>query len=335
LIELQNVSKYYGDTAAVQDLSFRVEKGETFGLIGTSGCGKTTTLKMINRLVEPTSGTITVDNQDITAQDPYSLRRSIGYVIQNVGLFPHYSVEENISTVPGLLDWDDREIRSRNEELLHLVGLDPETFADRKPDSLSGGQQQRVGLARALAADPPVILMDEPFGALDPITKQRIRREINQLFLQIDKTIVLVTHDVIEGFEMCDRLCLLDNGIIQQTGSPKELLFQPANDFVDSFFASDRFQLELMSVTLADLLEPADGEEELYWSPPPAERKGSTVEVSTPLYNIIEGMGQDKEANTKLIRRADGRVLDSLSLTDLFSAFQQFKRTVSSGDSYD
>lgn len=335
MIKLRNVSKYYGDTAAVQDLSFKVGKGETFGLIGTSGCGKTTTLKMINRLVEPTSGTIIVDDKDITFQDPEILRRSIGYVIQDVGLFPHYTVEENVCTVPRLMDWDERKIRSRNEELLQLVGLDPDTYADREPDSLSGGQQQRVGLARALAADPPVILMDEPFGALDPITKRRIRREVNQLFAQIEKTIVLVTHDVFEAFEMCDRLCLLDDGMQQQVGSPKELVFQPANDFVNSFFASDRFQLELLSVTLADLLEPAEKAEELYWSPPPVKQEASTIEMSTPLYNIIEQMGQNKEANTKLIRRTDGRVLDSLSLTDLLSAFQQFKRTMSRDNSYD
>jgi osmoprotectant transport system ATP-binding protein len=149
------------------------------------------------------------------------------------------------------------------------------------------------------------------------------------------KTILMVTHDVFEAFEICGRLFLLGNGIIQQAGSPEELVFQPANDFVDSFFSSDRFQLELLSVTLADLLEPVDGAEELYWSPPPAEPQASAIEMNTPLYNIIEEMGQDKGANRKLIRRADGRVLDSLSLTDLLSAFQQFKRTVSSGDSYD
>lgn len=330
MIKLQQVSKYYGNEAAVQDLSFRVKNGETFGLIGTSGCGKTTTLKMINRLVEPTSGTITVDGQDITSQNPQTLRRNIGYVIQNVGLFPHYSVKENIATVPRLLGWNDFQINSRSKELLQLVGLEPETFANRKPDSLSGGQQQRVGFARALAADPSIILMDEPFGALDPITKQRIRREVNQLFTQINKTIVLVTHDVFEAFEMCDRLCLLDDGMQQQTGSPQELIFQPANDFVDQFFASDRFQLELLGVRLADLLEPADGNEELYWSPP-LEEGEDTIGIDTSLYHIIEIMGRDKQANTKLIRRADGRVVDSLSLTDLLSAFQQFKRSISSG----
>lgn len=334
MIELQNVTKSYGDEAAVQDLSFHIKKGETFGLIGTSGCGKTTTLKMINRLVEPTSGTITIDGQDIASQDPQTLRRNIGYVIQNVGLFPHYSVKENISTVPRLLDWDDRKVNTRSDELLQLVGLEPETFAHRKPDSLSGGQQQRVGLARALAADPSIILMDEPFGALDPITKQRIRREVNQLFTEINKTIVLVTHDVFEAFEMCDCLCLLNDGTLQQKGTPKELIFQPVNDFVDQFFASDRFQLELLSVRLVDLLEPTKETEELYWSPPLAGEE-DTIGMETSLYHIVEKMGRDKQANTKLIRRADESVVDSLSLTDLLSAFQQFKRSMSNGGGHD
>lgn len=334
MIELKQVSKYYGDEAAVQDLTFQVKNGETFGLIGTSGCGKTTTLKMINRLVEPTSGTITVNDRNITSQDSQTLRRDIGYVIQDVGLFPHYSVKENVSTVPKLLDWDDHEINARSEELLQLVGLEPETFSHRKPDSLSGGQQQRVGFARALAADPPIILMDEPFGALDPITKQRIRREVNQLFSQINKTIVLVTHDVFEAFEMCDRLCLLDEGKQQQAGSPQELIFQPANDFVGQFFAADRFQLELLSVTLADLLEPANGNEELYWSPPLSGEEDSTIDINSSLYHVIENISRDKEANTKLIRQVDGSVRDSLSLTDLLSAFQQFKRSMNNGDSH-
>ena len=267
MIELQNISKYYGDETAVQGLSLHVNEGETLGLIGTSGCGKTTTLKMINRLVEPSSGSIFINGQEVSNQPVEGLRRKIGYVIQEVGLFPHYTVHQNVAMVPKLLDWKKAAIEKRSGELLELVGLDPETFSDRMPASLSGGQQQRVGLARALAADPPIILMDEPFGALDPITKRKVRKEINRIFTEINKTIVLVTHDVQEAFEMCDRLCLLNNGMPQQTGMPKELLFSPANDFVNSFFDANRFELEMQSITVGDIVEylrespPLKGEE--------------------------------------------------------------------------
>lgn len=332
MIELRNVSKYYGDTPAVRDLSFEIEDGETFGLIGPSGCGKTTTLKMINRLVEPTSGTILIDESNVSLQDPQTLRRNIGYVIQDVGLFPHYSVEENIATVPRLLDWEDWQIKSRGEELLQLVGLEPETFARRTPDSLSGGQRQRVGFARALAADPPIILMDEPFGALDPITKQRIRREIKQLFNQIKKTIVLVTHDVFEAFEMCDRLCLLNEGRIQQIGTPKELLFQSANDFVDAFFASNRFELELLSVQLSDILEQKNGDIELYWSPPPekGDQEEGDISADISLYELIEEMEQ-RETNIAIIYRVDGKVIASLGFSDLLTRFQRYKKSLKTG----
>lgn len=255
MIEFQNVSKYYRNNPAVCGLSLHIEEGETFGLIGTSGCGKTTTLKLINRLVDPTSGNIRVNGKDNGSVPLAELRRSIGYVIQDGGLFPHYSVEENIAIVPHLLGWNEDEIQSRNRELLEMVGLEADTFAARMPGSLSGGQQQRIGIARALAADPPIILMDEPFGALDPITKREIRSEVTQIFEHISKTIVLVTHDVFEAFEMCDRLCLLDEGKIQQVGSPKELLFRPVNDFGRSFFEDNRFQLEMYSITIGDIYQ--------------------------------------------------------------------------------
>lgn len=287
---------------------------------------------MINRLVEPTSGTILIDESKVSLQDPQTLRRNIGYVIQDVGLFPHYSVEENIATVPRLLDWDDRQIKSRGEELLQLVGLEPETFAQRTPDSLSGGQQQRVGFARALAADPPIILMDEPFGALDPITKQRIRREVNRLFKQIKKTIVLVTHDVFEVFEMCDRFCLLNEGRIQQIGTPKELLFQSANDFVDEFFASNRFKLELLSVQLTDILKHENGNIDLYWSPPPeqGDQEKGDINADISLYELIEDMEQ-REPNTVIIHRVDGKVIDSLGFSDLLIRFQRYKNNLKTG----
>ncbi len=331
MIELQHVSKVFDDTKAVDDISFHIKEGETFGLIGTSGCGKTTTLKMINRLIEPTSGSILINGEKSTSRNPEKLRHKMGYVIQNVGLFPHYSVQENVAIVPKLLKWDEQQIASRSKELLELVGLDPKTFANRKPDSLSGGQQQRVGLARALAADPPIILMDEPFGALDPITKQQIRQEVSQLFKQINKTIVLVTHDIVEAFELCDRLCLLDSGKLQQIGTAKELLYHPANGFVESFFESNRFQLELLSITVQDIMEPIEGSTELYWSPPLDNDKEPHVDPQTSLNIILEKIEQADVENPALIRKSDGQVRESLNFTDLMNRFQQFKKKVKSG----
>ncbi|MDZ7694900.1 MAG: ATP-binding cassette domain-containing protein [Balneolaceae bacterium] len=217
MIKLRKVTKIYEDSVkAVDDISFEVQEGEIFGLIGTSGCGKTTTLKMINRLVNPSAGQIFVNNRDISTEPIEKLRRNIGYVIQSVGLFPHYTIRENVTVVPRLLKWDSSQIEQRYQELMQLVGLSQSDFADRHPDALSGGQQQRVGFARALAADPNVILMDEPFGALDPITKEQIREEFKKLLEQIDKTIVLVTHDVQEAFDLCNRIALMDNGLIRQ-----------------------------------------------------------------------------------------------------------------------
>jgi osmoprotectant transport system ATP-binding protein len=256
MIELKNVTKKFkGAVTAVDDISFEVREGETFGLIGTSGCGKTTTLKMINRLIEPTDGEILLNAQSIINQPAEQLRRNIGYVIQSVGLFPHYTIEENISIVPKLLSWDRQEVSERSDELLELVGLEPGQYAERKPDALSGGQQQRVGLARALAGNPEVLLMDEPFGALDPITKENIRGEFKKLLTNLQKTVILVTHDVFEAFDLCDRICLMDQGKARQIGTPRELLFRPANDFVRSFFDAHRFQLEMMSITVGDILE--------------------------------------------------------------------------------
>jgi osmoprotectant transport system ATP-binding protein len=334
MITLDNVTKVFGSTTTVDTISFHVNEGETFGLIGTSGCGKTTTLRMINRLIEPTSGTISIDGKQTTSQNPETLRRRIGYVIQNVGLFPHYSVQENVATVPRLLNWEERRVQSRSEEMLHLVGLDPGVYAERSPASLSGGQQQRVGLARALAANPSIILMDEPFGALDPITKQQIREEVSRLLERIHKTIVLVTHDVFEAFEMCDRICLLDRGRVQQVGPPKELLFRPKNDFVRSFFASNRFQLELLSVTIADILTPEKGETELYWSPPLVAEKDNEnrVDRTESLYVILDKLEKAAGKNPVIIRRADGHVRESLGFSALLNRFQQYKLQLKSGD---
>lgn len=256
MIKLQDVTKIYeGSAKAVDSVSLEVQEGEIFGLIGTSGCGKTTTLKMINRLLEPTSGQILVDAVDVCSVPPERLRREIGYVIQSVGLFPHYTVRENIAVVPRLLGWPEERIEGRYQELMEIIDLSADEMANRRPNALSGGQQQRIGFARALAADPKIILMDEPFGALDPITKDQVRREFRQLLDRINKTIVLVTHDVQEAFELCDRVALMDAGRICQVGPAKELLLKPANEFVSSFFDSHRLELELQVVTIDDLMK--------------------------------------------------------------------------------
>ncbi|MVN22796.1 ABC transporter ATP-binding protein [Mucilaginibacter arboris] len=256
MIVVEHLSKHFGKTAAVDDISFEVKEGETLVLLGTSGCGKTTTLKMINRLTEPSGGRISVNGKDVLAQNPDRLRRGIGYVLQNNGLFPHYSVAETMAIVPKLLKWGQTKINERTKILLEKLHL-PESYLSLYPNELSGGQQQRVGLARALMADPPVLLMDEAFGALDPITRASIRREFKNLDELKRKTIVMVTHDVQEAFEMADRICLMDAGKIKQIGTPAELLFNPADAFVASFLDDQRLQLELKTVSLNDLWDDA------------------------------------------------------------------------------
>jgi osmoprotectant transport system ATP-binding protein len=250
MIIAENISKYFNGTAAVKEVSFEVRGGETLVLLGTSGCGKTTTLRMLNRLIEPTTGRIFINGEDILSLQPESLRKGIGYVLQNNGLFPHYTVAENIALVPGLLKWPRPKIRDRISTLLNKLQLPAGKYANAYPSELSGGQQQRVGLARALAADPPILLMDEPFGALDPITRADIRKEFRELDELKTKTIVLVTHDVQEAFELGNRICLMDKGAVMQIAAPPDLLFQPANQFVKDFFSHQRLQLELKSISL-------------------------------------------------------------------------------------
>ncbi|WP_317246724.1 ABC transporter ATP-binding protein [Pontibacter sp. E15-1] len=253
MIRLQNVSKKYAAAVAVNDVSLEVSEGETLVLLGTSGCGKTTTLKLINRLEELTAGSITVAGVAIQQQKPEELRRQIGYVIQGAGLFPHYTVQENIAVVPRLLKWGKPETATRTHEVLELLGMAPAQFLAKYPHELSGGQQQRIGLARALVTDPPVMLMDEPFGALDPITRAHIRKEFKHLERRLQKTTVLVTHDIQEAFELGDRICLMDAGKIQQLGTPQELVFRPANAFVSRFLQDQLFQLQLQVLRLHQL----------------------------------------------------------------------------------
>ena len=234
MIDIANVVKRFAGHAAVDDVSLHVGRGETLVLLGTSGCGKTTTLKMINRLIEPSSGSIRMDGIDVAQQPGPDLRRRIGYVIQDGGLFPHYTIAEAIATVPKLIGWTPDQIQDRIRELIAKLQL-PESLLKRYPAELSGGQRQRVGLARALAARPPVVLMDEPFGALDPFTRRHVRRELFGLNELQETTVVLVTHDVGEALELADRIALMDKGRIVQIGPPDELVNHPATEFVKDF----------------------------------------------------------------------------------------------------
>jgi osmoprotectant transport system ATP-binding protein len=250
MISVEHVSKNFNAIKAVDDISFEVKESENMVFLGTSGCGKTTTLRMVNRLTDPSEGTIFVNGENIMQQQPEKLRRSIGYVLQHNGLFPHYTVAQNIAIVPELLGSNKDQIRKRTIELMEKLHLPPEKYLNVYPDQLSGGQQQRVGLARALAADPPVLLMDEPFGALDTITRNKIRKELSDLDEFKRKTIIMVTHDVQEAFALADKICLMDKGKIIQLGSPDELLFNPTNEFVSNFLKEEKTQLVFRSVKL-------------------------------------------------------------------------------------
>jgi len=251
VIRLEHLTKSFdgGKTYAVRDVSLNVTEGDTLVLLGASGCGKTTTLKMINRLIEPTSGRIELDGRDALSADVLELRRSIGYVFQDIGLFPHMTAAENVEIVPRVIGWPPERRRARSTELLNLVGLDPSAFADRLPRHLSGGQQQRVGIARALAADPSYLLMDEPFGALDAVTRDQLQRELLDLRMALHKTIVFVTHDLFEALRLADRIGVMNGGRLEQIGEPKELLNEPATPFVADLFEHARRQAELIGAT--------------------------------------------------------------------------------------
>lgn len=267
MISLQDVTKQYPDgTVAVHDLTLEIDEGVICALVGPSGCGKTTTMRMINRLIEPTGGTIRVAGEDVTSLDIQELRRRIGYVIQNSGLFPHYTVRKNVGTVCRLLGWDRQKIAARVDEMLELVDLEPDTFGDRYPHQLSGGQKQRVGVARALAADPPVMLMDEPFGAVDPIARERLQDEFLALHARVRKTVVLVTHDIDEAVKLGDRIAVLkQGGFLEQYDRPAAVLGFPTSDFVADFVGSDRAvkRLRVSPIPLAALsdetVEPGPG----------------------------------------------------------------------------
>ncbi|NPD14749.1 ABC transporter ATP-binding protein [Xinfangfangia sp. D13-10-4-6] len=261
MIRIQNLTKTYDRNTVVNDVSLTVDQGQIAALVGTSGSGKTTLLRMINRLVEPTSGQIHIGETDAATIPPHLLRRRIGYAIQGHGLFPHYTVGQNIAIVPQLLGWKPAEIAARVEELLHLFQLDPGQFRDRMPHQLSGGQQQRVGVARALAARPEVLLMDEPFGALDPVIRARAQADLREIQRRLGTTLVIVTHDMEEAVTLGDRIAVMDKGVLLQYGPPAEILTRPAAPFVEALIGKSERPFRLLSLTpIADIAEPGSAE---------------------------------------------------------------------------
>jgi osmoprotectant transport system ATP-binding protein len=255
MIEFKNVRKVYEDgTEAIKGIDLLIPEGKLVALIGPSGCGKTTTMKMINKLIGLTSGTITINGRDISEEDEVELRRNIGYVIQRIGLLPHMTIEENISLIPRLKGWKKEKYENRVDELMNLVGLEPETYRKRYPLELSGGQQQRVGVIRALAAEPPIILMDEPFSALDPISREQLQDELKHIQNSIHKTIVFVTHDIDEALKIADEIAVMRDGRIEQIASPGELVSSPANEFVRSFIGEHRLNQGKAEISVSDIM---------------------------------------------------------------------------------
>jgi osmoprotectant transport system ATP-binding protein len=311
-IELEAVTKTYDGqpVPAVEDFTMRIEPGELVMFVGPSGCGKTTTMKMVNRIIEPTSGSIRIDGRDVLGLDPNELRRHIGYVIQQIGLFPHMTIAENIGTVPRLLGWSKERVSSRVEELLTTVQLEPGKFADRYPRQLSGGQQQRVGVARALAADPPVMLMDEPFGATDPITRERLQIEFMRLQAAIGKTIIFVTHDFEEAVRLGDRIAVLsERSQIEQFDTPARILAEPANDYVKSFIGSGAALKRLALMPLAAAPMGAPG---------PAGA-GPSVPVTGTLRDALDLLVVTGAPAVDVVD-ASGAVLGSLTHADISTA---------------
>jgi osmoprotectant transport system ATP-binding protein len=255
MIRFSNVSKKYNDGfQALKNIDLELESGKIHAIIGPSGCGKSTTMKLVNRLIKPTKGTVFINNEDISKIDPVQLRRRIGYVIQNIGLFPHMTIADNVAAVPRLLKWDEQKTQTKVNELLSMVHLDPSIYRDRKPRELSGGQQQRVGVIRALAAEPEIILMDEPFSALDPISREQLQNELVNVQEELKKTIVFVTHDMDEAIKIADNIVLMKDGEVVQVGSPDHILRHPANDFVKDFIGKDRLREQQEIPTVKEVM---------------------------------------------------------------------------------
>jgi osmoprotectant transport system ATP-binding protein len=292
VIRLESVSKIYGSLHAVQDVSLEVGAGEFCCLLGPSGCGKSTLLKMINRMVEPTRGTVLFQGRDVMLVKPELLRRQIGYVIQSVGLFPHMTVLENIGVVPGLLGWSRSKTRKRGLELLELFGMAPDAYAGKYPDELSGGEAQRVGVARALSADPAVLLMDEPFGALDPLTRNRLQNEFARIQRELRKTIVFVTHDIDEAVHLASRIALMNQGRLVQYDTPETLLSSPGSAFVKRFIGTDRALKKLSRRSVQGLMQPARSIRTD--SPPDQVREALRTQAETcahPFLWVVSGQG--------------------------------------------
>jgi len=316
-IVLDGVTKRYPgtDSAAVDDIHLDVAPGDIVMLVGPSGCGKTTTMRMINRLIEPTSGRILIDGEDVLSLNDVKLRRTIGYVIQQIGLFPHLTIESNVAMVPKLLGWDKSRTSKRVAEMLGVVGLDPGEFGHRYPRQLSGGQQQRVGVARALAADPPIMLMDEPFGAVDPITRTKLQDEFLNLQQRLKKTIVFVTHDFDEAVKMGDKIAVLDKGSrIAQYATPEEILTSPADDFVAGFVGHGatlkRLQLERL-----DSLDLHPAEE--------AEAGIEPLPIRSTLHDVLDAMIADGLDAVPVA--SDGKIIGTVTLEDLLGRVRELR----------
>jgi osmoprotectant transport system ATP-binding protein len=305
VIEIDNVTKSYGDRRVVDRLSITVGAGEFCVLLGSSGCGKSTTLRMINRLIPSDSGSIRVGGEDVATVSAEALRRRIGYAIQSIGLFPHWTVEDNIATVPRLLKWRETRVGDRVTELLELLRLDPATYKGKYPHQLSGGEQQRVGVARALAADPGLLLMDEPFGAVDPITRDALQAELARIHRATGKTIVFVTHDIEEALRLATVIAIMDRGRIVQLGTPLDILENPANDFVRDFVGHQGLGLKLLSVRrVADRLRPGEAAE------------GEPLALDASLGEALSAMTA-RHTDRLPVRDAEGRKIGVISLADL------------------
>lgn len=309
-LEWKNAGKSYGDKKAVDNFSLEVSEGELLVLIGPSGCGKTTSLKMINRLVEPSSGSVFVDGRDVSGVPVNELRRHIGYVIQQVGLFPHMTVADNIAAVPRLLKWDKTRIASRVEELLDLVGLPAEEYAEAWPSRLSGGEAQRVGVARALAADPPILLMDEPFGAVDPLTREVLQTEFLRIQSTLGKTVVLVTHDLDEAIRLGDRIAVMNEGQLVAAAAPGELLLD-ADPFIRDFTGEDRALRRLARLSVGEAIGNT--------TPIGASSSSGSVRTDATLKEALSMMLEAGESSLEAVSPA-GRPMGTLTLEDLLES---------------
>lgn len=313
MILAEHLTKTFAGTTAVDDVSFEISEGQTLILLGTSGCGKTTTLKMLNRLIEADSGQVFVQGKDISSIKPQELRRSMGYVSQNNGLFPHLTVAENIAIVPKLLKWEKGRIQQRTEHLLEQLNLPYKNYREKYPDELSGGQKQRVALARALVFDPPLLLMDEPFGALDPLTRSAIHQEFKSLPELQRKTIVMVTHDMAEAFELGDQIGLMHQGSLRQMGTPVDLMFRPANAFVKSFFQHQRYQLELKALKLSHLWP---------WLVNSEETISDYLSSKQSLWEAMEWLSENKPG---MVINEETQSRKAINASTLQAAYQRYK----------